>query len=68
MSRQRIHYFDDWSLRRKHQDKLARKYEKIQTLKALLEMWEPNPDAHDYVLTLRAKLCQAQNQLEAMQP
>ena len=38
-----------------------------QSLKDLLEMWEPlEADNHEYVLELRAKLRAANNQLEAM--
>ena len=52
---------------RVHRDKLQRKYEKIETLRALLEMWEANPDHdHEYILELRAKLRSAENQLASM--
>lgn len=51
-----------------HQEKVLRKLEKIQVLKALLEEWEARPDEvdHDYLLGLRARLRSAQNQLESM--
>jgi hypothetical protein len=67
MSRQRIHW-DSRDLDRQHREKLARKYERIQGLRALLEMWEARPDeaGHEYILQLRAKLRSAENQLAAM--
>ena len=52
---------------RVHQEKLIRKMQKIEGLKALLQMWEENPDHdHAYILELRAKLRSAENQLAAM--
>jgi hypothetical protein len=67
-SRQRIHW-DSWHQERAHQAKLLAKLQKIQTLQALLEVWEshPNPD-HAYIIQLRAKLRSVVNQYEAMRP
>ena len=53
---------------KRHRDKVQRKYEKIETLKALVEMWESDPDAHEYVVELRARLRTAVANLEAMKP
>ena len=67
MSRQQSTHWDTPECNRVHREKLQRKVEKIDVLKALLEMHEANPDHdHEYILELRAKLRQAQNQLEAM--
>jgi hypothetical protein len=66
MSRQRI-FLDDYDSERVHREKRIRKIERIQGLKALLEMWEARDDAdHAYILELRAKLRSAENQLSAM--
>lgn len=57
----------DWD--RAHQEKRIAKLQKIQGLRALLEMWEEciETDAdHQYVLMLRAKLRSAENQYRAM--
>jgi hypothetical protein len=60
-------HWDSRSQERLHKDKLQRKYEKRETLRALLEMWEANPDHdHAYILELRAKLRSVENQLSAM--
>lgn len=68
MSRQWLHW-DSPEHSRKHSAKLLAKVQRVDTLKALLEMWEQRDDAdHAYILSLRAKLRQAKNQLEAMQP
>jgi hypothetical protein len=69
MSRQQIH----WNTREHdqlHQQKLLAKIQKIEGLKALLEMWEQRPDQveHSYLLKLRARLRSAENQLNAMKP
>jgi hypothetical protein len=72
MSRQRIH----WDTRERdhvHRQKLLAKIQKIQGLKALLEMWDSaSPEAsqnnHKYILRLRARLRSAENQLAAMKP
>jgi len=68
MSRQRIHW-DDYHSQRSHQNKVIRKLQRIQTLQALLTMWEShhNPD-YAYILELRRKLRSALHQYEAMQP
>ncbi len=51
----------------RHRDKRQKKQERIDTLKALLDMHESNPDAdHEYVLGLRARLRNATNQFLAM--
>jgi len=66
MSRQGASW-DDWDAGKKHALKVLKKQERIDGLKALLEEWEPfDPDNHEYVLELRAKLRAAQNQLDAM--
>jgi hypothetical protein len=55
------------ALAKKHVLKVVKKQERIDGLKALLEEWEPfDPDNHEYVLELRAKLRAAQNQLDSM--
>ena len=60
-------HWDSMQFDRVHREKLQRKVEKIDTLRALLEMWEANPDHdHDYILELRAKLRSAESQLAAM--
>ncbi len=51
----------------RHRDKRQKKQERIDILKALLDMHESNRDCdYDYVLGLRARLRNAQNQLNAM--
>jgi hypothetical protein len=66
MSKQRVE-LDTWGYDQQHREKRTRKLEKILMLRALLEMYENNPDAdHDYVLGLRARLRSAENQLAAM--
>jgi hypothetical protein len=67
MSRQ-VTSWDSYELDRERRDKLQRKMQKIDTLRALLEMWESRPDEvdHDYLLALRARLRSAENQLAAM--
>jgi hypothetical protein len=69
MSRQSQHWNSTWDHQRRHQAKLLAKLQKIQTLQALLEVWEshPNPD-HAYIIQLRAKLRSVVNQYEAMRP
>ena len=67
MSRQAI-YVESYDLDRIHSQRLLQKVQKIDTLKALIEMWEQNPNAHDYVIQLRAKLRSAENQFLAMRP
>jgi hypothetical protein len=69
MGRQRIHW-DTWDRDKIHREKLIRKAQKIQALRALLEMWEERPDQveHDYLLALRARLRSAENQFAAMKP
>ena len=69
MSRQRHIHLDSYEHEQVHREKVIRKAQKIEGLRALLEMWEERPDAdHDYVLQLRAKLRSAENQLAAMKP
>ncbi len=59
--------WDDYGSGKVHKEKVVRKYERIQGLKALLQTHEDDPDHdHSYVLQLRAKLRCAQNQFEAM--
>jgi hypothetical protein len=56
-------------MERRHREKVARKYEKIEMLRALLEMHEANPDAdHEYLVGLRQRLRTAVCNLEAMRP
>ena len=56
-------------MERRHREKVARKYEKIEVLRALLEMHEANPDHdHEYVVGLRQRLRTAVANLEAMKP
>ncbi len=51
----------------RHRDKRQKKQERIDTLKALLDMHESDLDCdYEYVLGLRARLRNAQNQLNAM--
>ncbi len=51
----------------RHRDKRIKKQERVDTLTAILDMHEKDPDAdHDYVLGLRARLRNARNQLAAM--
>ncbi len=51
----------------RHRDKRQKKQERVQGLKSLLLMWESKDDAdYDYILELRARLRNAQNQLAAM--
>ena len=60
-------HWDSMQAERIHREKMQRKYEKIQVLRALLEEWEAfeNSD-HAYILQLRAKLRAAENQLASM--
>jgi hypothetical protein len=55
---------------RLHQDTLLRKAQKLQTLQALLDMWENLPDQADphYLRKLRARLRSTQHQFDAMKP
>ncbi len=51
----------------RHRDKRQKKQERVDILKAILDMHESNPNAdHVYVLGLRARLRNARNQLSAM--
>jgi hypothetical protein len=60
-------HWDSMQFERIHREKLAAKMQKIETLRALLEMWEAHPDHdHEYILELRAKLRSAENQLASM--
>ncbi len=66
MSRQGASW-DDWEQDRKRKIRRIAKLQRIQGLRDLLETHEARDDAdHEYVLTLRARLRAAQNQLEAM--
>jgi hypothetical protein len=68
MSKPKIHW-DKYHLERIHREKVVRKTQKIQTLRALLEMHEADPDHdHDYVIGLRARLRSVENQFAAMKP
>lgn len=58
---------DSRELDKIHQQKRIAKLEKLQGLRALLEMHEANPDHdHDYVLGLRARIRSVENQYAAM--
>jgi hypothetical protein len=65
-------YHDTLARERLHRQKLIKKLEKIQGLKALLEEWEPrehySADNHLYVLALRHRLRSAEVQYTNMQP
>lgn len=50
----------------RHAQTVERKRERIRVLSSLLEMWEPNPDAADYVRALKVRLRSAESQLKAM--
>jgi len=69
MARQKIHW-DSRERERVHQEKLFAKVQKIEGLRALVEMWEELPDQvdHEYLLALRARLRSAENQFKAMKP
>jgi hypothetical protein len=69
MSRQ-VSHWNSWDHDKIHREKVKRKAEKIQGLRALLEMWEERPDQveHEYLLALRARLRSAENQLDVMKP
>lgn len=68
MSRQ-IPFWNAHHKANNHKIKLQRKTQKVDMLKALLEMHESTPHHdHAYILHLRAKLRSAQHQLEAMLP
>jgi hypothetical protein len=59
--------WDDWKQGKKHAEKVAMKQERILMLKTLHDEWEKDPRCdYDYLLRLRAKIRNAQNQLEAM--
>jgi hypothetical protein len=66
MSRQGPH-LDSWEWEKNRREKIAAKLQKIEGLRALLQMWEENPNHdHEYILELRRKLRSAENQLAAM--
>lgn len=50
-----------------HREKVQRKYQKIEMLRALIEEWEKRED-WEYVRELRAKLRTSVCNLEAMRP
>ncbi len=51
----------------RHRDKRQKKQERVQSLKALVDMWEADPNCdHEYILGLRARHRAAVNQLAAM--
>lgn len=66
MSRQQIHK-DNLEMDRVHRKTVIRKIERIQTLRALVEMWQERSD-RDYLRGLRARLHQAEQQLTCMRP
>jgi hypothetical protein len=62
-------YFESLERDRIHRQKLSRKIQRIDGLRALLEEWEAFPELdYQYVLRLRQRLRSAENQLEAMKP
>lgn len=66
MSRQVVHW-DTWENDKLHREKVIAKRQRIETLRALLTMWEERDEHdHEYILALRARLRSAQNQLDAM--
>jgi hypothetical protein len=49
-----------------HREKVIAKWQKIQTLRALVEMHEADPNCdHEYLLALRARVRSAENQYKA---
>ncbi len=59
--------WDDYGSGKVHKEKVVKKYERIQGLKALLATHEADENAdHDYILSLRARLRCAKNQFIAM--
>ena len=68
MSRPKV-YLNSREWDRVHQERRIAKLEKIQGLRALLEMWETRIESeadHEYILALRARLRSAENQYRAM--
>ncbi len=60
---------ESWGSAKIHRDKVAKKQERIDGLKDLLDTYEKDPDSdHAYVLHLRAQLRCAINQKLAMKP
>jgi hypothetical protein len=56
-------------MERRHREAVKRKYDKIEVLRALLEMHEGNPDSdHEYLVGLRQRLRTAVANLESMRP
>ncbi len=59
--------WDDWQQGKKHKEKVTKKIERLRALKALHDTRETHPDCdHEYLLELRAKIRNTQNQLSAM--
>lgn len=50
----------------RHYAVVERKRERVKGLRDLLAMWEDNPDAVDYVRSLKVRLRSAETQLKAM--
>lgn len=62
---------DKLSLHQQHIAKVSRKHECLKGKQALLETWEKlddgnDPEIHQYVIELRAKVRNAKNQLVCM--
>jgi hypothetical protein len=56
-----------WDAEKRHREAVARKYERIEGLRALLETWEENPAADpEYIRDLHRRLHSARTQLKAM--
>ncbi len=62
---------DKLSLHQQHVQKVYQKHEKLKGLVSLLETWEKlddgnDPEVHQYVIELRAKVRNARNQILVM--
>jgi len=66
MSRQGASW-DNYEQDKPHKVRVQKKLNRIMGLKALHDTWEKDPNVdHAYLLELRAKIRNAQNQYEAM--
>ena len=55
-----------WYQGQRHKEAVARKYEKVQMLRTLVEMWEQKPYSAVYVRQLKVRLRSAETQLKSM--
>ena len=63
------HSRDHWGSAKLHREKVAKKQERIDGLKDLLDTYEKDPNSdHAYVLHLRSQLRNAVNQMAAYKP